>query len=186
MPCSSSGKVAATGKPVIVSTGMATLAEVDETVRTLRAGGCNDIVLLKCTSTYPATPENSNLNTIPHLRDLFGCEVGLLDHQPTAPASQPCRRRRRQCLLRGTGRHGRPGHRNRVRLAGPGRHPLRPIEAEKPSMRFRRSIYIAQNIKAGEVLTRENLLTSAGAFALMQAPVSDDPLVRAAYVHFDG
>ncbi len=59
---------------------MATLAELDATVRTLREGGCNDLVLLKCTSTYPATPENTNLHTIPHLRDLFGCEVGLSDH----------------------------------------------------------------------------------------------------------
>ncbi|MEA1052756.1 N-acetylneuraminate synthase family protein [Lamprobacter modestohalophilus] len=70
-------KVAATGKPMIISTGMATLAELDETVRTARAAGCKDLILLKCTSTYPATPENSHLNTLPHLRELFGCEVGL-------------------------------------------------------------------------------------------------------------
>ena len=63
-----------------VSTGMATIAELDETVRTLREGGCDQIVLLKCTSTYPATPENTHLNTIPHLRELFGTEVGLSDH----------------------------------------------------------------------------------------------------------
>jgi pseudaminic acid synthase len=73
-------KVAATGKPMIVSTGMATLAEIDETVRAARAAGCKDLVLLKCTSTYPATPENTNLRTIPVLRDTFGCEVGLSDH----------------------------------------------------------------------------------------------------------
>jgi N-acetylneuraminate synthase len=73
-------KVAATGKPMIISTGMATLAEIDETVRTARAAGAQDIVLLKCTSTYPATPENTNLNTIPVLRQAFGCEVGLSDH----------------------------------------------------------------------------------------------------------
>ena len=73
-------KVAATGKPMIISTGMASLAEIDETVRTARAHGCNDLVLLKCTSTYPATPGNTNLRTIPHLREAFGCEVGLSDH----------------------------------------------------------------------------------------------------------
>jgi N-acetylneuraminate synthase len=73
-------KVAATGKPMIISTGMATLAEIDETVRTARAAGAQEIVLLKCTSTYPATPENTNLNTIPVLRQAFGCEVGLSDH----------------------------------------------------------------------------------------------------------
>ncbi len=73
-------KAASTGKPLISSTGLATLPELDETLRTLREGGCNDIVLLKCTSTNPATPENSNLRTIPHLCDLFRGEVGLSDH----------------------------------------------------------------------------------------------------------
>ncbi len=73
-------RVAATGKPMIMSTGMATLAELDETVRTARQAGCRDIVLLKCTSTYPATAGNTNILTIPHMRELFGCEVGLSDH----------------------------------------------------------------------------------------------------------
>jgi len=73
-------KVAATGKPMIISTGMATIAELDETVRAAREAGCRDLVLLKCTSTYPATPENTNILTIPHLRELFGIEVGLSDH----------------------------------------------------------------------------------------------------------
>jgi len=73
-------KVASTGKPMIISTGMATVAELDETVRAARDAGCHDIILLKCTSTYPATPENSNLLTIPHLRELFNVEVGLSDH----------------------------------------------------------------------------------------------------------
>ncbi|MBT4835859.1 MAG: pseudaminic acid synthase, partial [Methylococcales bacterium] len=73
-------KVAETGKPMIISTGMATLAELDETVRTIRESGCEQFVLLQCTSTYPATPENSNLLTIPHMKKLFDCEVGLSDH----------------------------------------------------------------------------------------------------------
>lgn len=73
-------KVAATGKPIIMSTGMATIAELDESVRAAREAGCRDLVLLKCTSTYPATPENSNLLTIPHMRELFGTQVGLSDH----------------------------------------------------------------------------------------------------------
>jgi N-acetylneuraminate synthase len=73
-------RVAATGKPLIISTGMATVAELDESVRAARQAGCKDLVLLKCTSTYPATPQNTNILTIPHLRELFGCEVGLSDH----------------------------------------------------------------------------------------------------------
>ena len=59
---------------------MASIAELDEAVRTARAAGCKQLVLLKCTSTYPASPENTNVRTIPHLRTLFGCEVGLSDH----------------------------------------------------------------------------------------------------------
>lgn len=73
-------KVAATGKPMIVSTGMSTAAEIDETVRAARAAGCRDLILLKCTSTYPASPENTHLRTIPNLREWSGCEVGLSDH----------------------------------------------------------------------------------------------------------
>lgn len=73
-------KVASTGKPMIISTGMASVAELDETVRAARDAGCRDIILLKCTSTYPASPENSNLLTIPHLRELFNVQVGLSDH----------------------------------------------------------------------------------------------------------
>ncbi len=73
-------KVAQTGKPVIMSTGAATLSDIDFAVHTLRAHGCSDLTLLKCTSTYPASPENTNLLTIPHLRELFDCNVGLSDH----------------------------------------------------------------------------------------------------------
>jgi len=73
-------KIADTGKPMIISTGMASLAELDETIREARKGGCKDIILLKCTSTYPAAPENTNILSIPNMRELFECEVGLSDH----------------------------------------------------------------------------------------------------------
>ena len=73
-------KIAQTGKPVIMSTGASTLAEIDDAVRTLKENGSTDITLLKCTSTYPASPENTNLKTIPHLKELFNCKVGLSDH----------------------------------------------------------------------------------------------------------
>ena len=73
-------KVSATGKPIIVSTGASTLLEIDELVTTARDAGCKDLILLKCTSSYPASPANSNILTIPHLRKLFDCEVGLSDH----------------------------------------------------------------------------------------------------------
>lgn len=80
-------KVASKGKPMIISIGMANLAEIDETVRAARSAGCDDIILLQCTSTYPATPENTNLTTIPHMREAFGCEVGLSDHTMGVGAS---------------------------------------------------------------------------------------------------
>lgn len=73
-------KVARTGKPIIISTGMATLADIDRAVTTIRNEGNDQIVLLKCTSTYPADPTDSHLRTIPHLRDAFDTHVGLSDH----------------------------------------------------------------------------------------------------------
>jgi pseudaminic acid synthase len=72
--------IARTGKPMIMSTGMATLAEIDEAVDAAREGGCKEIALLKCTSAYPAKPEDMNLNTIPHMAEAFGVPVGLSDH----------------------------------------------------------------------------------------------------------
>ncbi|KYG33714.1 pseudaminic acid synthase [Alkalihalobacillus trypoxylicola] len=73
-------KVAKTGKPVIISTGMATAAEIDDAVRAAREAGCKDLILLTCTSTYPASPKNTNLRTMPHMKELFDCQVGLSDH----------------------------------------------------------------------------------------------------------
>lgn len=73
-------KVAQTGKPIIISTGVSSISDIDETVRLLRKEGCENFILLKCTSTYPATPENTNINTIPHLSNLYNCLVGLSDH----------------------------------------------------------------------------------------------------------
>lgn len=73
-------KVANTGKPIIISTGMANIQEIAEAVDTVLATGNNQLILLKCTSTYPATPDNTNILTIPHMRELFQCEIGLSDH----------------------------------------------------------------------------------------------------------
>jgi len=73
-------KVAATGKPVIISTGMATVAELGEMVGVMRDAGCKDLVLLKCTAAYPANPSDANLLTIPHMKTLLGCQIGLSDH----------------------------------------------------------------------------------------------------------
>lgn len=167
-------KVAETGKPLIISTGMATIAELDETVREARESGCKDMVLLKCTSTYPASPENTNLNTIPHLRDLFECEVGLSDHTlgigvgVAAVALGATVIEKHFTLDRATGgvdsafsmepsemRSLIDGTKQAWQSLGDVRYG--PLPAEESSIRFRRSLYIAQDIAAGDVLTRENL-----------------------------
>lgn len=185
-------KVAATGKPVIVSTGMATLAELDETVRTLRAGGCNDIVLLKCTSTYPASPENTNLRTIPHLRDLFGSEVGLSDHtlgngaSVAAVALGATVIEKHFTLSRIEGGVDSAFSMEPAEMAALVTETERAwqslggiyygaSEAEKPSLRFRRSIYIAADLKAGDRLTFDNLRILRPGFGL--APKFYDILI---------
>ena len=167
-------KVAATGKPVIISTGMATVAEIDEAVRAAREAGCRDLVLLKCTSTYPATPENSNVLTIPHLRAMFGCEVGLSDHTMGLGASVAAVAHGATVIEKHfTLRRADGGVDSAFSLEPEelsslvveterawqslGQISYGPNEAEKKSLQFRRSIYIAQDLKAGDVFTRENL-----------------------------
>src|SRR5687767_7105822 len=73
-------KVAATGKPIIMSTGVASFDDIKESVAVLKKAGCTNLVILKCTSTYPASPENTNIITIPDMKEKFDCLVGLSDH----------------------------------------------------------------------------------------------------------
>jgi pseudaminic acid synthase len=166
--------VAATGKPMIISTGMATVSEIDEAVTTARAAGAKDIVLLKCTSTYPASPENSNIATIPNMRDLFGCQVGLSDHTMgtgvavAAVAHGATVVEKHFTLSRADGGVDSAFSLEPAELAalvaetgrawhGLGRVSYGPTEAEKKSLLHRRSLYVAQDMKAGDVFTAENL-----------------------------
>lgn len=167
-------KVAATGKPMIISTGMATVAELDETVHAARDAGCKDLVLLKCTSTYPSSPEHTNIRTIPHLRELFGCEVGLSDHTMgigAAVASVALGAsviEKHFTLRRADGgvdssfslepeeMHALVIESERAWLAL-GQVSYGPAEPEKGSMAYRRSLYVVCDIQAGEVFTRENV-----------------------------
>lgn len=167
-------RVAATGKPLIISTGMATIAELDDTVRAARAAGCKDLVLLKCTSTYPANPENTNLLTIPHLRELFGCEVGLSDHTMGVGASVASVAlgatviEKHFTLNRADGGVDSTFSMEPVEMAqlvteskrawqALGRISYGATEAEKKSLQYRRSLYVVRDIKAGEVLTKDNV-----------------------------
>ena len=167
-------KVAATGKPMIISTGMASIADIHETVSAANKAGCKDLILLKCTSTYPATPDNTNLLTIPHMRDLFhGCEIGLSDHTMGIGASiagvalgatviekhftldrsdggvdstfsmEPSEMRslviesERAWQAKGKVSYG--------------------VDAEKNSFIFRRSLYITESMKKGDIFSSKNL-----------------------------
>ena len=167
-------KVAATGKPVIISTGAATLAEIDEAVRVLRGAGCRELVLLKCTSTYPATPENTNLRTIPVLAETFGCPIGLSDHtmgvgaSVAAVALGACVIEKHFTLSRAEGgvdsAFSMEPHElkllveetERAQLAL-GTVQLCIQDAEAKSRMYKRSIYVARPIAAGEVFTTDNL-----------------------------
>lgn len=167
-------KIAKTGKPVIMSIGVATLAEIDEAVRTLLENGCPELVLLKCTSTYPASPETTNLATIPHLKQIFNCIVGLSDHTMGIGAAIGAVALGAEVIEKHfTLRRADGGvdstfsiepeelkalviETERAYLAiGTIQYGIQ--EAEQKSRRFKRSIYVAKPIKAGEVFTAENL-----------------------------
>jgi pseudaminic acid synthase len=166
--------VARTGKPMIISTGMATVAEIEEAVLTARAAGCKELVLLKCTSTYPATPENTNIRTIPNMRDTFGCEIGLSDHTMGCGVSVAAVAYGASVIEKHfTLRRADGGVDSAFSLEPEEFKTLRfeterawqslgevrygPTDAEKKSLQFRRSIYIARDAKVGDVLTRDNL-----------------------------
>jgi pseudaminic acid synthase len=167
-------KVAATGKPMIISTGMASVSEIDEAVTEARSAGAKDIVLLKCTSTYPATPENSNIITIPHMRALFGCQVGLSDHTMgtgvavAAVAHGATVLEKHFTLSRADGGVDSTFSLEPPELAalvteterawqGIGAVSYGPTDAEQKSLLYRRSLYVAQDMKAGDLFTAQNL-----------------------------
>lgn len=165
-------KIAQTGKPIIASTGMASLAELSELVETAKANGCNDLTLLKCTSSYPATPAGSNLATIPHMKALFDCTVGLSDHTlgiGVAVAS----------IAFGAMVIEKHFTLSRAEGGVDAAFSLEPQEMKQlvkevnaayeaigtvhygltsqESTKFRRSLYIVEDMKAGDVITEKNM-----------------------------
>ncbi len=167
-------KVARTGKPVIMSTGASDLANLAESVDVLRQNGCKDLVLLKCTSNYPASPENSNMRTIPHLRELFNCEVGLSDH--TMGIGVPCAAvtlgatviEKHFCLSRAEGGVDsafslEPDELKSLVIETErawqslGMVQYGVQESEKKSLLFKRSIYVVKDIEMGDVFTEDNI-----------------------------
>jgi N-acetylneuraminate synthase len=167
-------RVARTGRPVIMSTGLASESEIEEAVVAARDAGCKDLILLKCTSNYPASPEDSHVATIPHMRERFGCPVGLSDHTlgigaaVAATALGAVAIEKHVTLSRADGGVDaefslEPGElaelvaetRRAWQALGSVRYG--PSEHEKSSLIYRRSLYVAQDMKAGERFTKENL-----------------------------
>jgi pseudaminic acid synthase len=167
-------KIAATGKPVIMSTGVSRLADLDESVALLRQNGCSDLILLKCTSTYPASPENTNLLTIPHLQKLFNCIVGLSDHTMGIGASVASVALGARVIEKHFTLNRADGGVDSTFSLEPSELKSLVIESERAflalgdvqygiqetetkSSLFKRSIYVSKNIRAGEMLTKDHL-----------------------------
>jgi len=167
-------RVAATGKPLIISTGMASIAELDDTVRAARDAGCKDLVLLKCTSTYPAAAGDSNILTIPHMRELFDCEVGLSDHtmgvgiSVASVALGATVIEKHFTLNRADGGVDSTFSMEPAEMAqlvveterawqALGTVSYGATKAEEKSLVFRRSLYIVRDLRAGDILNTDNL-----------------------------
>lgn len=176
-------KVAATKKPIILSTGMSSISEINEAVQTARYAGATELILLKCTSTYPASPVNSNLQTIPHMRDLFCCEVGLSDHtlgigvSIASVAFGATFIERHVTLQRSDGgvdaSFSLEPHELK-QLVIESKHAWQSVghisyqysENESQSLAFRRSIYAVQDIQKGEAFTTDNIRIIRPGFGL--------------------
>lgn len=167
-------KAAKTGKPLIISTGMASIAELEESITAAKNAGCKDLLLLKCTSAYPAPPESANLLSIPDMRERFQCEIGLSDHTmglavPLASVALGASFIEKHFTLRRS-----DGGVDSAFSLEPeelkllvveserawkalGKVQYGATEVEKPSLQFRRSLYVTQNMKAGETFTKDNV-----------------------------
>ncbi len=167
-------KMARTGKPLIMSTGMASEAEIVEAVEAARGAGAAQLALLKCTSAYPAQPEETNLRSIPELARRFGCPVGLSDHTmgiavpAAAVALGACIVEKHLCLRRADGGPDsafslEPSEfkamveavRTAERALGSVQFGSGPHEVN--SLRFRRSLFVVEDIKKGQMFTKQNL-----------------------------
>lgn len=176
-------KVAKTGKPLIISTGMTTVAELADLVQTAKENGCKELILLKCTSSYPATPEGTNLLTIPHMKQLFDCEVGLSDHTMGIGVSLASVAlgatviERHFTLARADGGVDSAFSLEPAELKqlveealkvkqALGQVSYQVAEQEKKSLQFRRSLYFVEDILEGEVITNANMRSIRPGFGI--------------------
>lgn len=177
-------KVAQTGKPVIMSTGVANIEEIQESVQVLRNNGCTQITLLKCTSTYPASPENTNLSTIPVLQELFpGCHIGLSDHTMGIGVSIAAIAlgarviEKHFTLSRADGGVDsafsmEPAEMKQLvteaerACLAMGQPQLNVQAAETESLKYKRSVYVSAPVLAGEVFSAQNIRVIRPGFGL--------------------
>ena len=167
-------KMARTGKPLIMSTGMASEEEINEAVEAAREAGATQIALLKCTSAYPAPPEEANLRTIPELARRFGCPAGLSDHTMgiavpvAAVALGACIVEKHLCLARADGGPDSTFSLEPVEFKSMvealrtaekalGSPQFSPGTSEANSLKFRRSLFVVEDVKRGEVFTKQNV-----------------------------
>ena len=183
-------RVASTGKPIIISTGMATQDELAEAVNAARESGCTELTLLKCTSTYPANPENTNISTMQHMRKLFKCEVGLSDHTMGIGVSVASVSLGATVIEKHFTLRREDGGVDSAFSMEPAEMLQLVVETERAwsafgsvvygvtkseekSRKYRRSLYITNDINAGEVLTSENLRAIRPGYGLETKYLSD-------------
>jgi pseudaminic acid synthase len=176
-------KAASTGKPLIISTGLATENEIDEAVQAARQAGCRDLMILKCTSSYPADPAFSNLKSIPYIQERFGCLVGLSDHTPGIGAAVGAVALGAVAIEKHVTMRRADGgvdsafslepeelqllvNESRIARAALGSAQLGPSEHEKASLQFRRTLYVVRDVKAGAILTADDIRPIRPGFGL--------------------
>lgn len=182
--------MAGTGKPVVVSTGMATLAEIDAAVRAIRRAGNEKLVVLACTASYPAPPEHSNLRRLPLLADAFDVPVGLSDHtlgigaSVAAVAFGACLIEKHVTLSRADGGvdaafslepHELTALRRETETAwrALGEAGIGPTAAEAEGLRFRRSLFVVADVQEGDEVTEKNVRSIRPAGGLSPAAIRD-------------
>ena len=167
-------KVAKTKKPIIISTGMATISELHESINLIRKHDNNKIILLKCTSTYPASPKDSNVLTIPHMKKLFNCHVGLSDHTLGIGAAIAAVSHGAKIIEKHFTLNREDGgidsafslephememlvKESKVAWESLGKTQYGPTVSERKYLQFRRSLYVSKNVKKGEIINKNNI-----------------------------
>lgn len=179
-------RVAATGKPLLISTGLASVEELDASVLAARDAGCDNLVLLKCTSSYPASPTQANLSTIPDMRQRYGCQVGLSDHTLGTAVSVASVALGATVIEKHFAFSREDGGVDaafslepdelqelvdacRIAWQAIGRASYGPTENEVRSLAFRRSLYVVTDVAAGQKLTEADIRAIRPGYGLAPA-----------------